>query len=98
MSVDVSQSHVYVPGAAGALVSTDKLWRGRNLLKVYFLNPHILGRDGRLSVSTILACAQQWNSRAFSDVPNFERTDSTWNADIRVYFGGECKVVLTVCY
>ncbi len=63
-------------GAAAAYVRTQKLWKGREVLKVHFLNPSVL---------------ESWKSgHGFSkkSIPEFIVTESAKKADIRVLFLG----------
>ena len=96
-----SQNDVSRPGgAAGAWMQTGKMWGKRDeTLKIHFLNPDVLEDDkwmcgeGQMNVDNILAWARRWNNVAFPDIPKFEPTDSAKKAHIRVYFGGEYRLV-----
>ena len=75
---------------SGAYVQKTKLWRGRDMLFVYFRNPDYLQKGKYpLTVSIILAWAGSWNNALVPDIPKFGRTDSIEKADIRIQFGGE---------
>ena len=77
-------------GAAGAWIQTKKIWGGRTILKVYFLNPSLLDSwlydDMKVDTANILDWAAEWNAPFY---PKFEETDSKKEADIRVEFTGE---------
>ena len=82
------------PGAAAAYVSTQKLWKGREILKVHFLNPSVLkswtsgrGRsEVSMSTSMVLEWANVWNQ--CDAIPEFVEIDTAKRADIRVMFSG----------
>lgn len=61
-----------------------KMWKGREVLFVYFLNPELL--LGRLNVNKVMDWAKKWSE---SDIPKFERTNSSGDADITVEFGSK---------
>lgn len=80
-------------GAAGAWIQTKKIWGGRTILKVFFLNPSMLDTwlydDVKMTTASILDWAGMWNAPFYGKIPKLEETDSKKEADIRVEFTGE---------
>ena len=70
------------PNSAAAVVSMDVIWKGRQVLRVFFLKPEVLHGWG-LSTDTIIEWANVWE-----DVMLFEETNRIAKADIRVEFSG----------
>ena len=72
---------------AAAVVRCEQLWKGRERLNVYFMNPEVL-------VSWDIGVTTQqtldWANKAWSksNVPQFIVCDSIRRADIRVKFAG----------
>lgn len=62
-----------------------KMWKGREVLLVYFLNPEYLVHSS-VNVNKVLDWAKKWS---VGDIPKFERADSPEVADITVEFGGK---------
>lgn len=80
---------------AGAYVAKTKIWRGRDVLKVYFMNPDYLSQGTYpLTLATVVSWAKTWSTSLVPNIPKFEQTDSVENADIKVKFGGKNKVML----
>ena len=90
---DHSLSHNY--DAAGAFVARDKIWEGRNKLTVFFLNEEVIDEwkcgSSQMTVETIMAWAETWNSPLSDKIPKFLRVekqpatiDGRAAADIRV--------------
>ena len=82
--IEISQTDG--PGVVSACRFPTKIWKGREVLLVYFLNPELLQRHGRLNVNKVLDWAKKWS---VGDIPKFERTISPESADITVEFGGK---------
>ena len=77
------------PAQAAAYVFRDKVWKGRQVLKVFFLNPEVL-RGWRLTTDTILEWAGVWQEKDVEDkIPVFTVASRKDKADIRVMFSGE---------
>ncbi len=81
-------------GAAAAHVSRGKIWKGREDLKVCFMNPDELdswkSRGEPMNINTVLAWAQVWNVPFFSDtIPYLDWTVKAEKADIRVKFSSK---------
>ena len=76
----------------GATFAMGKLWSGRDILKVYFMDEDLVNqwrvRNESLSIALILEWANLWKYRC-DTVPRFiwERTD-IMKSDIRVKFSG----------
>ena len=88
-----SSSPAPVPdGAGAAVVCTDVIWAGRQVLKVYFLNPHVLtGWPMNLTTEIIIEWANgTTDRRAWKEVMEFKETNKREKADIRVEFSGTC--------
>ena len=84
--------------AAGAYIAKTKTWLGRQTLSVYFMNEDFIEQHGwrcglsSMTVDTIMAWANVWNSPGYEKIPRLVRTDlstQTRRADIRVQFSGE---------
>ena len=83
-------------GAAGAYVVKNKIWKDRQQLTVHFLNDDIIEGwrcgSGPMTVETIMAWAQVWNSPGHDNIPKLvkdERNSRERTADIRVQFSSE---------
>ena len=78
--------------AAAAQVRKEKIWRGRQQLKVYLMNPddiHDWGwrcRGEPMNFKTVFAWARVWNFVGFPEIPTFEFVEIAKRADIRVQF------------
>ena len=83
------------PGAAAPHISKGKVWKGRKLLKVYFMNPDDIDdwgwkcRGEPMNINTIFAWARVWNFVGFKEIPTFEFVEIASQADIRVKFSSE---------
>ncbi len=80
-------------GASGARIVHDKLWKGRQVLKVFFKNPEFIRmwkcRNEPMTTTNILAWAAIWNHPFHSDtIPTLEMTEHIDDSDIRVQFQG----------
>ncbi len=77
-------------GTAGAFVHKTRIWKGHDALMVYFYNPDYL-KQGKypLSIDTVMAWAEAWNTAHAPNIPKFEKTYFISKADIRVLFGGK---------
>ncbi len=82
-------------GAAAAYVRTQKLWKGREVLKVHFLNPSVLeswkSGHGFSKKSMSISMVLEWANDAWNQcdaIPEFIVTESAKKADIRVLFLG----------
>ena len=75
---------------AAACVVKEKLWKGRQVLKVYFTNPEVLEGwecEGKtMTTDMILEWAGAWEQA--SSAPQFTVTTRVARADIRVKFSG----------
>ena len=77
---------------AAAYVKTGKIWKGRQQLKVYFMNPHDVDEWGwrcrgePMNISTIFAWARVWNFVEYPEIPSIELSERADQADIRVQF------------
>ncbi len=68
----------------------DRIWHGRSVLKVYFMNPEKLVEwKCETSIGTIMSWASTWTSPHYPQIPRFEETEDTKKADIRVKFSGD---------
>ena len=66
-----------------------KIWTGRSVLKVYFMNPEILEEWANgTRIDNIMTWASSWNSPLYDQIPRFEETKDDLTADIRVRFSG----------
>ena len=87
-------------GAAGALISRDKLWIGYEVLNVFFIDDETFGPDvkdgiawGRgggeyINISNIMDWANVWSHPCVGEgIPYFKKVDTIKKADIRVEFG-----------
>ncbi|XP_064401872.1 uncharacterized protein LOC135347766 isoform X2 [Halichondria panicea] len=78
-----------IAGAAGAFLTKNKIWKGHEVLKVYFFNSRLLDDwkciGETMSVNTILAWANgAWRSPLYDDIPKFVLTEFPQTANIRV--------------
>ena len=87
-----SSSSYHKPLAPGA---KSKIWRGRKVLTVFFLNEEFifeqewkLRSKQQLTVETIMEWAGAWNSYNLHSVPKFEMVPFQ-QADIRVKFSSK---------
>ena len=71
----------------------NKIWAGRELLKVTFLNPEVLHTWG-ITTNNILDWAKVWDV-GNEKVPRFTQVPKPARADIRVLLSGEWVVLLT---
>ena len=64
-----------------------KIWAGRSVLKVYFMNPKILEEWAN---GTRIANIMTWASSSplYDQIPRFEETNNDLTVDIRVMFSG----------
>ncbi len=75
----------------------NKIWAGRELLKVTFLNPDVLNSWG-LTRDNILDWAKVWDV-GNEKVPTFKQVPKASRADIRVLLSGNSYYqVLRFCY
>ena len=80
------------PGAGAAMVCTGQVWKGRQALRVNFLNPDLL-TSWELTTDTIIEWANGTpERRAWKEVMEFTETDNRARADIRVLFSGTCYI------
>ena len=67
-----------------------KVWRDRQTLKVYFMNPDDIDdwrcRGEPMNINTIFAWARVWNIAPYPEIPKFEMIERASRADIRVKF------------
>ncbi|XP_064383859.1 uncharacterized protein LOC135332881 isoform X2 [Halichondria panicea] len=88
-------------GGAAAHVDREKIWKGRETLNVYFMNPDVLdnwkSRGEPMNFNTVLAWARVWNVSIFSDaIPSLAWREKAEKADVRVKFsetGGNWSMV-----
>ncbi len=85
-----------IAGAAGAFLTKNKIWKGHEVLKVYFFNSRLLDDwkciGETMSVNTILAWANgAWRSPLYDDIPKFVLTEFPQTANIRVKLSGESR-------
>ena len=79
-------------GDAAASVAREKIWNGREVLKVYFMNPDDIDdwgwkcRGEPMNIYTVIACARVWNFVEYPEIPFFDVTERVKKADIRVQF------------
>ena len=82
-------------GAAAACIVKEKVWKGRQVLRVFFMNPEVLEgwKCGRKKMTTemIMEWAGVWQQRAPS-APQFTVTERVDKADIRVKFSGSLNL------
>lgn len=64
-----------------------RIWKGREVLKVVFLNPEVLSQWG-LTIGTVLDWANLWNADHRNKVPVFAQASNLRRADIRVMCSG----------
>ena len=91
---DSSTGPVTVPSGdilrAAACVAKEKLWKGRQVLKVYFMNSDALKgwESGKknMTTETIMEWAGTWEKAP--SAPQFTVTTRVDSADIRVKFSG----------
>ncbi len=86
-----SNTYVQLEKRRGVEKGITKIWKGRKVLKVYFMNAETLdqwGEEEILSTSTIMSWASAWNSPILPKIPRFEETKNITKADIRVKFSG----------
>ena len=65
----------------------DKVWAGRQVLRVFFLNPEVL-RNWGLTTEVILDWAAAWQRHDDERIPIFQKNFAARKADIRVGFSG----------
>ena len=65
----------------------DKVWAGRQVLRVFFLNPDFVTRWG-LTKDTIMEWAAVWHQSDDDLIPLFQENTVAKKADIRVKFSG----------
>ena len=80
------------PSAAAARVVKEKLWKGRQVLKVCFMKPDDLkgckSKEGKeMTTEMIMEWANVWSTTC-PDVPQFVINEKEAKADIRVKFSG----------
>ena len=76
---------------AAAVVQCELIWKEREILKVYFMNPPVLDSWG-IGVTTqqILDWANEaWSKDPDSKVPKFKLYETSRRADVRVKFAGK---------
>ena len=79
-------------GAAAAHASKEKVWKGRQSLKVYFMDADGFDdlqwkcRGNPMNIETIFSWARVWNFVGFEEIPSFEFIEIASRADIRVKF------------
>ena len=73
-----------------ACVVKEKLWKGRQVLKVFFMNPEVLEgwkcEGKKMTTEKIMEWAGAWKEA--SPAPEFTGTQRVDRADIRVKFSG----------
>ncbi len=96
-------SQVSDDGYSGGHASHTKLWVGRDVLWVYFMNPKRLVKESwmcgkeLLNVQNIMDWAGAWNSPTHPNIPKFKKTDDQDKADIRVEFiGGHAIYIIII--
>ena len=65
----------------------DKVWAGRQVLRVFFLNPEAL-RSWGLTTEIILDWAAVWQQQEDEKIPIFQKCFAARKVDIRVGFSG----------
>ena len=81
-----------------------KVWRDRQVLRVYFMNPDDIDdlewkcRGEPLNTNTILAWAQVWNIVPYPEIPKFEMIERASRADIRVQFSSKSNLFFLQLY
>ena len=77
-------------GAAAALIVKSKVWEGRQVLRVYFMNPKVLEgwkcEGKKMTTDMIMEWAGAWEQAP--SAPQFEVTPKVDKADVRVKFSG----------
>ena len=79
-------------GHAGAAIARKKIWKGREKLRVYFINPEDIDtwgwkcRGEPINSNNVFAWAKVWNYVQNQKIPTFEYAERAPNADIRVKF------------
>ena len=75
---------------AFACVVKEKLWKNRQVLKVYFVNPEVLEgwkcEGKKMTTDMILKWAGAWEQAP--SAPQFKVTERVAKADVRVKFSG----------
>ncbi len=86
------------PGAADSFIPKEKIWKGVNVLKVFFFNVEFIdnwkSKGEPMNVNTIIAWANAWQPWKGAGIPRFERTELVNKADIRVKFTSQFNSVL----
>ena len=76
--------------AASACIVKSKVWEGRQVLRVFFMNPEVLRgwkyRGREITTEMIMEWASVWEQA--SSAPQFTVTPRVGKADIRVKFSG----------
>ncbi len=81
---------------AGVMVKTKTIWKGREILKVYFMNPEVLvsWHIGVTPQQMLDWANEAWSKDPNSKVPKFEQCDSIRRGDIRVKFAGKPSIFM----
>ena len=83
-------------GAGHAYIVQERLWKGRQVLRVFFMNPEVLEgwKCGRKKMTTemIMEWVGVWQQA--SSAPQFTVTTNDTKADIRVKFSGNLKLTV----
>ena len=90
----------------GAHVARQKIWKGRQELRVYFMNPEFFEkwscRGERMNKNTVLAWAQKWNGNAadpeYEDIPRIKMIEKIERSDIRVLCSGKLFYIIHITY
>ena len=82
-------------GVLGGHIRREKIWRGRQKLSVYFMNPDDIedwgwktGDGDQINVTLVDSWARTWNNVQNQNIPRLKKTAHARQADIRVKFTG----------
>ncbi len=83
------------PGMSGAAVTKKYLWKEREILKVYFMNPLVLESwDIGMTTQQILDWANgAWRKTPNTKIPEFINCVDARRNDIRVKFAGKVESI-----
>ena len=77
-----------------------KVWKGRQVLKVYFMNPEVLEgwkcEGKKMTTEMIMEWANAWEQAP--SAPQFKATSNVKIADIRVKFSGSLNFPVGILY
>ena len=106
-AIDAADGSVHSPLAASAYVVKEKIWAGRQVLNVIFLNGEFIS-DNRwrcgaamLTLQNIMDWARVWNSPLVDSIPKLKMIEiqkAGSKADIRVKFSSKNLLVPEVEY